>query len=137
MRATSGETVTRGYFFSPKTLDLVSAGETPTVLPGAPGTTYVRVPDALLVVLAPVLGLAFVVFLPAVGILLTAQVAGEAMWHQLGALWTRFAPVAAPPELLGQTALTKKHADEGEHTKDPAHESLAKEVARRREQGER
>src|SRR5512139_2406683 len=54
-------------------VDMVAAG----VLAGSGKTMYIRAPGAVILAAGPVLGLSFAVFLPFIGILMTASLIGK------------------------------------------------------------
>lgn len=65
-RYTATETVEPGLYFNARQFSFKSVDETGP-LPGPAGEVFRRVPTALLLVVGPVVGLAFVVFLPFIG----------------------------------------------------------------------
>jgi hypothetical protein len=60
----SGEAVPAGTYWNSKTWEMVVISGDDENLPAGDGVTYYRAPLALVLLLAPVIGLAFVVFLP-------------------------------------------------------------------------
>ena len=137
MRHNAGENVGRGFYWSPSTGEQVNVGDEQKVLPGQPGTVYYKLPFAVMVGLAPLLGVMFVMFLPAIGIALTLQQAGKAIGKQIGRWVHEAGAVAAPPEMVGQVALVPKEEEEETKPGKVREEDLHKEVAARREKGER
>ena len=65
-RYRGGETVGSGLYFRPRRLSFTWVEER-EALPGGPEAGYRRVPLLLLMVVGPVLGLAYVIFLPFLG----------------------------------------------------------------------
>jgi hypothetical protein len=61
-----GETADVGLYFNTRHLAFTSVDE-PTALPGDPGEIYRRVPGVALLVVGPLLGLVYVMFLPFLG----------------------------------------------------------------------
>lgn len=55
------------------------------VLPGKPEARYLRTPLPLLVVLGPLAGLAYIIFLPMISILVVAQLSVRKMAAKVGA----------------------------------------------------
>lgn len=142
MRCHGGETVRNGFYYSPRSHDHFNlVGDETRVLPGDSGTVYYRLPRAALLLVAPVLGFLFVVFLPVIGIVMTVEVLAEAAGRRISVILGQLAPVASPPEMLGQAALLKKddepapEATEVEEA-DAEEKALADEVAARRAKGE-
>jgi hypothetical protein len=74
-----GETVKPGFYWNRGAwgVELIPAGG--GTLPGAPETVFMRVPWPLLLVIAPIMGGAFAMFLPFIGIALLAQFAWAAV----------------------------------------------------------
>ena len=64
---TGTQTVTAGYYFNPRAWKL-EAVEATGVLPGDATDKYVRVPALAMLALAPMMGFAFVVLLPFLGL---------------------------------------------------------------------
>jgi hypothetical protein len=74
-----GETVKAGFYWNRGTWGVELIPAEGGNLPGEAGTTYLRVPWPLLLVIAPVMGGAFAMFLPFIGIALLAQFAWAAV----------------------------------------------------------
>lgn len=75
---TGGETVKAGFYWNRGAWGVELIPAEGGTLPGE-GTTYLRVPWPLLLVIAPVMGGAFAMFLPFIGIALLAQFAWAAV----------------------------------------------------------
>lgn len=80
MRNTSntngGSKVPAGFYFNRKNWEIVTvSGKRGGLLPGNAETAYLRVPALAMLAAAPVLGAAFVVFLPVIGFALLATAA--------------------------------------------------------------
>lgn len=73
------EEVDPGIYFSLEHLSFVSMDETGQ-LPGSPETAYRRVPAIALLVVGPLVGLAYVIFLPLIGFLMLGRLAVETGW---------------------------------------------------------
>jgi hypothetical protein len=74
---TGGQEVKGGYFFNRRDWKLEVVDGATGVLPGDEGATYYRVPMLALVALAPMMGLAFVMALPFIGLAVIAEQAGR------------------------------------------------------------
>jgi hypothetical protein len=61
---TAGATVKGGFYFNRDKLDLVAVSGNQGTLPGQEGHRYIRVPAVAMLLLAPLLGGLFVVFMP-------------------------------------------------------------------------
>lgn len=62
-----GESVEPGLYFNIRQLSFKSVEDDHATLPGTPADTYRRVPLLAMLVVGPVLGLVYVVFLPFIG----------------------------------------------------------------------
>jgi hypothetical protein len=71
----AGTPVKRGYYFSMKNWSVNPIEKDGTVLHGEAGEQFVPVPLPVAVMLAPVLGAVFLMFMPFIGFYLTAQTA--------------------------------------------------------------
>jgi len=72
---TGRQTVNNGFYLNTKTLALTTIDQ-PGTLPGSELDTYRRIPMAAMLAAAPLLGLAFVIFLPLIGIVMALKVVG-------------------------------------------------------------
>jgi hypothetical protein len=78
-----GQTVEGGYFLNLRDWKLEVIEGATGVLPGDEGARYRRVPAAAMIVVAPVMGMAFVILLPFIGLAVIAEQVGR----QLGRLF--------------------------------------------------
>jgi hypothetical protein len=76
---TAGTMVKGGFYFNRDKLDLITVSGKEGKLPGADGQRYLRVPVLAVVLLAPVLGGLFVMFMPFIGFALVFQHLGRLM----------------------------------------------------------
>ena len=74
-----GETVKPGFYWNRGAWGVELVPADGGVLPGGEAVTYVRVPWPLLLVIAPLMGGAFAMFLPFIGIALLVQFAWAAV----------------------------------------------------------
>ena len=70
-----GSTVGPGYYFSTSDLSFEVVNEPSRTLPGPVSNKFLNIPFPLLFVVIPVVGFAFLIFLPAIGFLLVAYAA--------------------------------------------------------------
>lgn len=101
-------------------------------LPGADDRTYTRVPMILMLALAPLLGLAFVIFLPFIGFAMVARIAGEKAVEFGGQLATQGARVLQPAWAPARAFLTRAKAakpDTVAPTPDPWAEHVKRQLA--------
>ena len=73
----AGERANGGFWFNTKTWEIHLHKKAGDMLPGAEGERYLRVPTIALLVLGPVMGFLFVIFLPAIGFALTFREVGR------------------------------------------------------------
>lgn len=96
-------------------------------LPGAADRLYHRVPMILMLALAPLLGLAFVIFLPFIGFAMVARIAGEKAVGLAGQFPTQGARVLQPAWAPARAFLTRAKAAKAD-TVTPAPDAWAKDV---------
>ncbi len=88
-------------------------------LPGDGTERYARVPAVVMLVLAPMMGAAYVIFLPLVGFAMVVDFAARRLWRLMGkAVWAMMAAVA-PSWRPGEAYL----AERGQKDTAPASES--------------
>ena len=74
---TAGTMVKGGFYFNRDKLNLITVNGKEGLLPGADGQRYLRVPVMAMLLLAPVLGGLFVMFMPFIGFALVFQHLGR------------------------------------------------------------
>jgi hypothetical protein len=99
------QAVQGGYYFNAIRWSIEPVAEEGGRLPGGPGT-WRRVPTAAALLAAPLLGLAFLIFLPLIGFLLTARAALAPVGRLVRAAATGLAAGAAPGYAVGAAHLT-------------------------------
>jgi hypothetical protein len=72
----AGEAAKMGFYFNTRTWEVDLHRKEGGALPGVDGDRYVRIPAAALLVLGPVMGFFFVIFLPFIGFALVARELG-------------------------------------------------------------
>ncbi|HKQ61016.1 MAG TPA: hypothetical protein VJS92_06980 [Candidatus Polarisedimenticolaceae bacterium] len=95
-RYTGGQAVQAGFYLDLRTWEVTSLSGRGGTLPGAAETRYLRVPLPLLLVFAPLMGLAYVVFLPLIGIVLVLH-------HVARSAAQRFSPRHESPRPAART----------------------------------
>lgn len=140
----AGETATRGVYLNASTWELQQHYSNP-VLPGDAGLSYIKVPAALAVIGGPFAGLAFVIFLPFVGIVGLASF----LAYKMGWLGLLLGRKAVQPVMIawrpGRAYLTRKGgapAKKADGTPDEglpnmSINEIADEITRRRQNGEK
>ena len=94
-----GSRVKGGFYWKVRTWEIVAVGDEGGVLDGGPDEGYRRVPTLVLLGLAPLLGGAFVVFLPLIGFVLAFR---ELARKTMG---SRRRPVTPPRRAAGQKSV--------------------------------
>ncbi len=124
--------VKSGYYFSTNTFGVEVIGEEGGTLPGASTARYISVPFPALFVIVPVVGLAFLMFLPLIGFVLL----GYALVQRVTGLVSRqagaFAATVAPPQATGAAYLGGREGEKKNEEVSPEIEKLEKEVAEKR-----
>lgn len=76
-RMMGGTKAQPGFYWNTSDWQIVTVEKEPRPLPGGGDQTYLKVPTAAMLLLAPMLGLSFVIFLPFVGFAMLARQAGR------------------------------------------------------------
>ncbi len=136
----ANQTVPGGFYWNKGTWEIVPVNGESGVLPGDSSARYIRVPAALLVVGAPVLGGLFVMFLPFIGIFLAlrelARRTGMAFKSAGDEVAVRLAPSWQPgvAHLTGGKETEKKET--AEKTSEPSELSALEEKVEERRRTE-
>jgi hypothetical protein len=135
MSHSSGDSVGRGFYWCPVSGEHIDVVEDKMkILPGTNSTFYKTNPF-LMIFMAPIIGLAFVVFLPVIGIILT-------IYHLSEKAISMMPKIVTHPAMIGEAALTEKRTKEDEDVeafKMNANEltRTSEEIAERRKAGEK
>ncbi len=123
--------VSSGYYFSMKNFNVEVIGDEGGTLPGDASAKYVRVPFPALFLIVPVVGLAFLMFLPAIGFALLGKAVVMKVTGHVAEGASSLAATVAPDLATGAAYMTgKKEGEKAE--KDPALEKLEKEIEEKR-----
>lgn len=128
---TGTQIVDPGLYYATQPFKLTSVDER-GALPGAEDRTYRRVPMLIMMALAPLLGLAFVIFLPLIGFVMVLKLAGEKAIELVGQLATQGARVLQPAWAPARAFLTRAKAakpDTVAPTPDPWAEDIEQKLA--------
>lgn len=90
-----GTEVKAGFYWGLRTWSIVPVTRKERVLPGGPELCYVKVPAVLLLLLAPVMGGAYVMFLPFIGFAMVIACGARKGTHVLERAMTALVPVEA------------------------------------------
>lgn len=142
-----GTKVEKGVYINRANGELVQLYGRLRVLPGDNGVRYYKIPAILAVVGGPFTGLAFVMFLPFIGIIGMVAFLIYKAWYGTVALGRKvFQPVAVRTEpgvayLTQRRGMARKEEPNGKDARPEETvadiEQLADEVAQRRQQGEK
>jgi hypothetical protein len=135
----AGTRVRKGYYFSAKSWTLHPMPRDGEALPGEVGERYVHVPLLVAFVLAPIMGAAFLMFLPFVGFYLAISAALRPVTRGFRRSAAEVAATMTPGWAPGEAHLTGKRAEGAavEEKGPPAEDALSeveREVAKRREE---
>lgn len=90
-----GTEVKAGYYWSLGKWSIVPVTTKERTLPGGPEHRYVKVPAALLLLLAPMMGAAYVMFLPFIGFAMVIGCGARKGAHALELAMTALVPAEA------------------------------------------
>ncbi len=112
-----GTTAKGGFYFNIDEWDMLVVPEQGQVLPGAAGNRYVKMPALALFLAAPLLGAAFAMFMPFIGLALVGKFAIEKTVHTVRILTTgpipaEAAATATGPRTQGPAVPTKANEHE-------------------------
>jgi hypothetical protein len=131
-----GSAVRGGYYLSKSNWEIVPIAHDGAKLPGAASDHYVQVPTAAALALMPVLGGLMVVFLPFIGLYLTAKAVARPVAGMFKSSAKDLAATVTPGWAPGAAHLTGKATDgkgsEEAKSEDPKLAELAKEVDEKR-----
>ena len=131
-----GSAVQGGYYLSKSNWEIFPVERDGQRLPGPVAEHYVKIPTAAAFLLMPVLGGLMVVFLPFIGLYLTAKTAVGGVTGMFHRSAQDLAATVTPGWAPGAAHMTGKATDEkaaaGEKVEDPKIAELAKEVEEKR-----
>jgi len=134
----AGTPVKRGYYFSMKNWSVNPVEKDGTVLRGEPDERFIPVPLPVAVMLAPVLGAAFLMFLPFIGFYLVGQRVLQPVARMFKKSTTELAASISPGLQPGTAHLTgrpgEKKAEEGASSEGESKElaQVEQEIAAKR-----
>lgn len=109
-----GETVGAGFYMDVADWNIETCSGAGGVLPGDATKTYRKVPTVVLLVAAPLLGAAFAMFLPFIGLALVAQYFAKQAWTFAREMGHAALVAMSPRMAAGEAYLT---GDKGKATK--------------------
>jgi hypothetical protein len=130
---TGNSSVNGGYYLSTKTFAIEVIGNDGGTLPGPSDVKYIAVPFPLLFAVVPVIGLAFLMFLPAIGFALFGKAIVLRLTGHVAEGASSLAANIAPDMATGAAYMTG-HKDEEKPAEKvaPELEKLEKEIEKKR-----
>ena len=126
------QAVQGGYYFSMKSFGVEVVGDEGGTLPGDASARYVRVPFPALFLIVPVVGLAFLIFLPAIGLYLVAKAIVMKVTGHVAEGASGLAATIAPDQATGAAYMTGKKEGQAAE-KNGELEKLEKEIEQKRQ----
>ena len=120
-----------GYYFSMKNFNVEVIGDEGGTLPGDASAKYVSIPFPALFLVVPVVGLAFLMFLPAIGFFLLAKAVVLKVTGHVAEGATSLAATVTPDLATGAAYMTGKKEGEPAEKSDEL-EKLEKEIEEKR-----
>ena len=122
-----------GYYLSTKTFAIEVIGNDGGTLPGPASVKYVAVPFPLLFAVVPVIGLAFLMFLPAIGFALFGKALVMRVTGQVADGASSLAATISPDLATGAAYMTgHKEQEKAADKVTPEIEKLEKEIKEKR-----
>ncbi len=135
-RYAAGSKVAQGFYWNVGRWELANVPAGGGSLGGQSGDTFVRIPFLAALVLAPVMGLVYVMFLPFIGFAMLLGLVGKAVGRGVHRVFVGTAAAVQPSWRPGEAYLTgEKHDEakkEGEPRKDEKLDALSREVEKKR-----
>jgi hypothetical protein len=125
-----GSAVPGGYYLSRSNWEVFPIAHDGERLPGKPSEHYVKVPTAAALALMPVLGGLMVVFLPFIGLYLTAKTAVRPLSNVFHRSAKDLAATVTPGGAPGAAHFTGKSTEEKPAEEAKAGEAMLEELAR-------
>jgi hypothetical protein len=133
-----GNTVKGGFYWNAAKWDATFVEGEQGLLPGGPDDTYRRIPVALALLAAPIMGALLVMFLPFIGIALLLQQVGIASFELSGRIVERIMMAVSPTWQPGMATLAgkgrKQEKLDGNAPAEAPLDELAQEIEERRKQ---
>ena len=132
-RLDGGTRVKRGYYFDMRGWALQAVARDGEQLPGTAAQVYFHVPLALVFAIAPLMGAAFLMFLPCIGFYLVSHAALRPVARLFGRSATEMAATVRPGWKPGEAHLTGRRAESEHGEKERRAEGELGEKGRRAE----
>jgi len=138
-KLSAGSAAKAGYYFSMKSWEVHPVPADGERLPGESGQQWIAVPTVAALLLAPILGLTFLMFLPFIGFYLTLEAAVQPVLRIFRREAAELAATMSPGWQPGEAHLTGKREeetkiDEGRGPPESDLEKLAREIEAKRQE---
>ena len=120
MAHTGGTKVNYGFYWSAKAWDMAMIPAEGGLLPGGTGDRYTRVPTFLFLLMAPIMGALYVVFLPFAGFALLFGHLGKALKTMATDAFMHIAVAVSPQWAPGEAYLAARKRDKAAKAEKPA-----------------
>jgi hypothetical protein len=127
-RFAGGTQVQGGYYWNPRGWEVEVVGNEGGTLSGSADQKFLKVPFLLLFAILPMMGLMFMMFLPAIGFVLFAYAIAKKLTGGVKESAKELASTVSPGWQPGEAHFTGKPGEEGQRN-TPELEKLAKEIA--------
>jgi hypothetical protein len=122
-----------GYYLSLSSFGIEVIGEEGGTLPGPAARKYLSVPFPLLFLVIPVIGLAFLMFLPAIGFVLFAQAIALKLTGRVAEGASALAATVVPDHATGAAYMTgQKEGEKAAEAPAPELDKLEQELKEKR-----
>lgn len=136
-RRISGEQAAAGFYFNCTSWEIVTLSGQGGILGGPAGSRFLRLPLPLLLVAAPMMGAAFAMFLPFIGIALVLDYAARRAWAAGREAMHATALALGPRTRTGEAYFTGDDQGQDERAADGETASRLAEIEREVERLER
>jgi len=138
-KLSAGSQAKAGYYFNLSSWDIHPVPADGEKLPGEAGQGWIAIPTVAALVLTPVLGLAFLMFLPFIGFYLTIEAALQPVLRIFKHEASELAATMSPGWQPGEAHLTGKREEESKNVESqgpPADDldALAREIEAKRQE---
>ena len=120
MAFNGGTKVNYGFYWSAKAWDMAMIPAEGGLLPGGTGDRYMRIPTFLFLLMAPVMGALYVVFLPFAGFALLLGHLGKALKTMATDAFMHIAVAVSPQWAPGEAYLAARKREKAAKAEKPA-----------------
>jgi hypothetical protein len=117
-RHTGGEIIKHGFYWNPRTWQVTLIERQGGVLPGPATERYARVPVLAMLILAPIMGAAYVMFLPVIGFAMVFDFLGRRAFRGVRSGALTMAAVVSPRWRPGEAYLAKEDKEKEEKAQE-------------------